>query len=156
MFGLRKRKNRQPSQLMRAIGLLVSPILASIRKKIRYNGRARLLNRWGRKSPRKVWYMYVCMGLILITVNIVQLIFHSKSSGVSNYVADMPLLSYDNKVNMFDIVRNNQDINDKIEQYTSESRRLLAELDTLVKKDVKSHQDSIRILTIYNTLKPRQ
>lgn len=152
MFKFRKKnKNKKNIPNIFEIGsVLFYPIFSKMKQKSRYDARKRLLNRWGRHSPKKIWYCYLTIAAILVSFNILGLITHSTNK--SDIYTQNTVPRVDFASSSFKIMANKQEIRDAAENYVNKTSVLMNEFDSLMKKDVKSHEDSLRIISIYKSL----
>lgn len=149
-FKRKKKERRHAGLFWKMMGDLCSPVTQWLEKKLHYRSRIRLLNRWGRHHPKKLFYCYCVCAVIIISLNILSIDFHHPQ----DIVAPFPDLSDADKV--FEKnreIENTHSLIHSVEtEYASSNYYLVDRLDSLVKVPVKSHADSVEIVRIYNKL----
>lgn len=153
MFGIRKNNKKKSKQTAIFIKNLLSPYLQKISETIRIDGRIRLANRWGRKHPRRLMFYYAVFSVTLLAVTLITDIMNHAASDTSDVlkISDIPQMY--NRLNFIQSQEGKQElIKHEIADLYGKGLILYNELDSLQHLQNKSHQDSIRIITIYQAL----
>lgn len=152
MFGIKKKGRKQAERLHRLIGDNIAPFVVKVSNNLRLSGRKRLFRRWGRNNPKRVMSIYAAFAVAILAWNIIAIIGLRSVSHKDN--DPLRLGTVTAVSNPFDgmtaINRNRETINDAISELAQANMRLAHRFDSLCNLRVKSREDSLEIVSIYN------
>lgn len=157
MFKFSKKYREHSARLHHHIKETLSPAFQFLKGKSRFEGRKRLFVRWSGKNPKKVMVAYSIAAVLLLACNIAGLVYPT-SNEVDRDPLNLSRLSSSQEVfnGMSEINNNRQILRSTVEQYAEKSLAVAYRLDSLIKVENKTHQDSLDIAILYRKLNPTQ
>ncbi|MCM1491087.1 MAG: hypothetical protein NC095_09725 [Muribaculum sp.] len=153
----RKRKKDKPSKFASSLYLdVVNPLMNHIKQITRFSGRRKLVNRWIRKNPKKFVWTYTAVGLVIIMVNIVRIFMpdDNRTDDSRKSFAELssiqPLRDQLNYLSTYD--NNVEKIKRIMSEFGQTGVEMYQEMDSLIRLQVKTRSDSIRIWNLYEIL----
>lgn len=154
MYGIKRKGREQSAKVHGAIKNSLKPFFEMLSAKTRYPARKVIINRWGRHHPKRVVCLYGMFAVIILSFNIMGHFLHDSSNTTTN--SDVLNIARKSSVNpvqgMSQININRKVIGSTMQDYADVNISLAHRLDSLVRLDGKSRQDSIEILNIYKKL----
>lgn len=153
MFFKNRNKKERPAWLTSFYLDFIKPFTDGVQHKMRLKGRKRLANRWAGKHPKKVVWSYAICAILILSLNFVPF-FIKDSSPKSNDLLGLTNMKDFNE--HFDFLSLSQSkymsIKKTIGELGEKGLNMYSEMDSLMKKESKTHADSVRIYQIYNVL----
>ena len=153
MFGI-KRKGREISEKTHGkLAGCIKPYIDRQAVKMRLAGRIRLLDRWGRKNPKRLFLYYLCFAIIIISLNVIMSWVCSIDHSADKDPLELSRLSQTNLVDGMNVLNlNREQIKDAVHDYNQARIILAHRLDSLCNLPVKSSSDSTQIYNLWNLL----
>lgn len=154
MFSIKRKGRTQAARLHKWIEDLTKSLTSKLSSGLRLKGRVRLMNRWGKKHPRKLMLYYSFFALSLLSINLLGLIVDN--SNMSDGAGD-PLklneLSTDTPFGGMEKINYNREvIQQTLAEYAEANIQLAQRFDSLYNLPVKSRADSMEMMNTYRKL----
>ena len=151
MFGLKKKGRYHSQKFHSFLKDSIKPGLALLFAKTRYPGRVRLLNRWGRKHPRRLVMYYSIFAFLILGWNIAGFFV-----GGEKQEDPLKLRKMANTDNVFSgmavINRNREAIQSSVSEYAEANLKLYQKLDSLISLKKLTREDSLEIARLYRII----
>lgn len=153
MFGFKRKGREQSAKFHSTLKGFLMPMLNNLFIKTRYRGRARLINRWGRKHPKKVIWLYSASAVLLLGLNLPGL-FIPQNNNPGRDPLRLEDMAKTGSVfdGMTDINRNREAIQSAVSDYAKVNVELCLRLDSLISLENKTATDSLEIMQLYRKL----
>lgn len=153
MLSLKRKGREQSAKLHDFLRSALTPIWNIIATKVRFHGRSRLINRWGRKHPQKAVWLYASFAVMILGWNIAGLFLPHDMAKDKDPLGLNEMASAGSVFDgMMTINKNRESIQSNVSDYAKAEIRLYEEMDSLISLKVKTKKDSVRIVSIWNLL----
>lgn len=153
MFGIKKKGRYHSQKFHSFLQDSIRPFLASLFARTRYPGRIRLMNRWGRKHPRKLVTYYCIFAFLLLGWNVAGFFIGNDKESNED---PLKLKDMANTENIFSgmavLNRNREAIQSSVSEYAETNIKLYTQLDSLLSLKIKTREDSLEIVRLYRIL----
>lgn len=151
MFGIKKRGREQSTKLHRLIASSLEPLARRFAQRLRYPARRRLLNIWGARNRHKVVALYCGFVVVILAFNIAGFVNASPDSAVNEDPLRLADMTDGNPFDGMAVVNGNREsIRSSVTELAKAKLVLANRLDSLCGLEVKSREDSLEIVRIYN------
>lgn len=152
MFGIRKLKNRHLFMMPNFVSPIFNKHISNIKAKIKFDCRIRLANRWMRNNPKRMMYCYCMAAASILLMNFAIDSYESRKHhdsvpAVSSDKSAQNVFAGLSKINM-----NTEIIKAQVKHYSQKESRLINEFDSIMNIQIKSPEDSARLISIYHIL----
>lgn len=152
MFRIKKKGREKAQRLHQTLKDQLSPHLTKLGERLRLRARIRWANIWGRNHPKKLMVYYSTFAIALLSGTVL-IDFLTPKAKSQDLLGLQSIPKMDHRLQSL----NNSEIQTekiKMELATLGQKGLIIynELDSLMKLPVKTHEDSVRIITNYNIL----
>ncbi len=153
MAGIKLKGRNQALKLHNWFHSLTRPIMDKVTVGLRFKGRVRLINRWGKKHPKRLMVYYSLFACGILMINLIGLFAGGGSDAKVSDPLNLEKLSADTPFSaMATVNMNRETIHAALTEYAEANIRLAQRFDSLYNLPVKTRTDSIELLNIYRKL----
>lgn len=152
MFGIKKKGRANALKFHAFLRDILSPLFLKIGRMLRIEGRSRMANRWARRNPRAFMTGYCIVAALIFSVTVLlDFLPGDKPKEETDLVSS--IVPINNRLKYLDSYETNQQLlKAEIAEMGRKGQKLYNEMDSLMKIEDLTRNDSARIADIYNNL----
>lgn len=152
MFGIKKKGRATTQKLHSFLKDLLSPVAFRIANKLRMQGRMRLANRWARKHPKYFISGYCILAVTILSGTLLwDFMIRDRSEDKESIMSSIVPINH--RLKYLEIYEANQQmLKNEIAELGRRGMVLYNEMDSLMRIENKTREDSTRIACIYTNL----